>query len=89
MINCPAQIIPPLQEALYEDIQWAQKNEDTEELRNSFKFDHLILLSRCFELDDTGSLAVQGAKKSKREKYRGFYRFEEEEYLKVKIFGVC
>ncbi|CAB1119362.1 unnamed protein product [Ectocarpus sp. CCAP 1310/34] len=51
MINCPMQAVPKLHEALVEDIAWAIENEISEEHREKFRFDKLIVVAPC---DDAG-----------------------------------
>jgi protein BCP1 len=47
MINTPLELISSLHQAVADDIQWAVKNvEGSIELRNSFKFEKILLLSK-------------------------------------------
>ncbi|GMH32410.1 hypothetical protein BSKO_00244 [Bryopsis sp. KO-2023] len=74
LLNCPPQLGPPLQQALFDEIQWATEDEPTEELRNSFKFTQYVVLTRAFR-DPTMEEAREGkqAKKghSKKSKSSG------------------
>jgi len=49
MINLPQELINPLHQAIYDDISWAKKNERDLHLRAAFKFDNIILVSRCWK----------------------------------------
>ncbi|KAL8144326.1 hypothetical protein V2J09_017358 [Rumex salicifolius] len=48
VVNLPPQLLPHLYDALFNEIQWATEDEPTEELRESFRFKHYILLSRVY-----------------------------------------
>ncbi|BAT93393.1 Protein BCCIP-like protein [Vigna angularis] len=50
MVNLPPQLLPPLYDALFDEVLWATEDEPTEELRNSFKFKHYIILSKVYVL---------------------------------------
>ncbi|RLN66608.1 hypothetical protein BBP00_00002108 [Phytophthora kernoviae] len=65
MVNLPYQLVPAVHSALHEDIEWAIENEDTEELRNSFKMDYFLILATCTEEKSGGN---DGAKKGKKTK---------------------
>ncbi|TDH68219.1 hypothetical protein CCR75_004489 [Bremia lactucae] len=79
MINLPYQLIPPLHSALHEDIEWAFENEDTEELRDSFKLDYFLLLATCTE-ESSSNIGSKKGKKSKTayEQMKFFHNFEDE-----------
>ncbi len=50
LINCPPQLASPLQHALFdEEIPWATEDEPSEELRNSFKFERFLFVSRVYQ----------------------------------------
>ncbi|DAZ99349.1 TPA: hypothetical protein N0F65_005200 [Lagenidium giganteum] len=83
MINLPYQLVPALHSALHEDIEWAIENEETEELRKSFKFDYFLILSTCtLEMVSTtsGSNGKGKGKKSKSE--ATFFQNFEDEFIK-------
>ncbi|XP_020222554.1 protein BCCIP homolog isoform X2 [Cajanus cajan] len=48
MLNLPPQLLPHLYAALFDEVSWATEDEPTEELRNSFKFKHYIILSKIY-----------------------------------------
>ncbi|BDA42499.1 Protein bcp1 [Coccomyxa sp. Obi] len=50
LINCPPQLASPLQHALFdEEIPWATEDEPSEELRNSYKFERFLFISRVYQ----------------------------------------
>ncbi|DBA84963.1 TPA: hypothetical protein ACH3X2_005704 [Trebouxia sp. C0005] len=61
LVNCPPQLAPPLNQALFDEITWAQEDEPTQELRDSFKLKQYILVSRVFT-DPSAPLAAQTKK---------------------------
>ncbi|ETL93924.1 hypothetical protein F442_08311 [Phytophthora nicotianae P10297] len=80
MVNLPYQLVPALHSALHEDIEWAIQNEDTEELRNSFKMDYFLILATCTE-EKSGSSGSKQGKKSKtayEQTAKFFHNFEDE-----------
>jgi protein BCP1 len=80
MVNLPYQLVPALHSALHEDIEWATQNEDTEELRDSFKMDYFLLLATCTE-EKSGSSDSKKGKKTKtayEQTAKFFHNFEDE-----------
>ena len=55
LINCPPQLAPPLQQALFDEVAWATEDEPTAEQRASFRFERYVALSRAY----TDSAAAQ------------------------------
>ncbi|CAN6476238.1 unnamed protein product [Victoria cruziana] len=53
MINLPIELLPPLYDALFDEISWATEDEPTEELRNSFCFKYYLIVTR-FYMKGTG-----------------------------------
>ena len=50
LINCPPQLASPLQHALFdEEIPWAIEDEPSEELRQSYRFERLLFISRVYQ----------------------------------------
>ncbi|KAK9091578.1 hypothetical protein Sjap_024755 [Stephania japonica] len=49
VVNLPPQLLPPLYDALFDEVSWATKDEPTEELRESFRFKYYILLTKIYE----------------------------------------
>lgn len=50
VMNLPPQLLPPIYDALFDEISWATEDEPTEELRNSFCFKFYIILSKIYKL---------------------------------------
>ncbi|KAI3407183.1 uncharacterized protein J3R85_021234 [Psidium guajava] len=61
VMNFPPQLLPPLYDALFDEVSWATEDEPTEELRNSFKFSNYLLVSKIHKLKS-------GSQKSKRDR---------------------
>ncbi|KAL4086642.1 hypothetical protein PRIC1_013704 [Phytophthora ramorum] len=81
MVNLPYQLVPALHSALHEDIEWAIENEDTEELRNSFKMDYFLILATCTEEKSGGASGAKKGKKTKtayEQTAKFFHNFEDE-----------
>ncbi|KAA8532554.1 hypothetical protein F0562_032630 [Nyssa sinensis] len=49
VVNLPPQLLPPLYDALFDEVSWATEDEPTEELRNSFCFKFYLLVSRIYK----------------------------------------
>ncbi|KAB1205765.1 hypothetical protein CJ030_MR7G028050 [Morella rubra] len=49
VVNLPPQLLPPLYDALFDEVSWATEDEPTEELRNSFRFKTYILVSKIYK----------------------------------------
>lgn len=85
MVNLPYQLVPAIHSALHEDIEWAIENEETEELRNSYKFDYFLVLSSC-SVEKSGAASGSGKGKGKKaktqyEQIAKFYHNFEDEFL--------
>ncbi|CAN6286134.1 unnamed protein product [Urochloa humidicola] len=61
-VNFPYELVPKLYDALFDEVSWATEDEPTQELRDSFRFKHYLLLVRMLERKTT---AKHKAKKSK------------------------
>ncbi|KAJ3429254.1 brca2 and cdkn1a-interacting protein [Anaeramoeba flamelloides] len=48
LVNCPHILAPHIMRAIFDEINWATEDEPTKELQNSFKFDYILNLTRCF-----------------------------------------
>ncbi|KAJ6814045.1 protein BCCIP-like protein [Iris pallida] len=48
-VNCPNQLVPPLYDALFDEVSWATEDEPTKELRDSFRFKFYLLITRIYE----------------------------------------
>lgn len=49
VVNLPPQLLPHLYNALFDEVSWATEDEPTEDLRNSFKFNHYLILSKIYK----------------------------------------
>ncbi|KAK2999319.1 hypothetical protein RJ639_024680 [Escallonia herrerae] len=49
VVNLPPQLLPPMYDALFDEVSWATEDEPTEELRNSFCFKYYLLISRIYK----------------------------------------
>ncbi|KAJ7954257.1 Protein BCCIP-like [Quillaja saponaria] len=49
VVNLPPQLLPPLYEALFDEVIWATEDEPTKELRRSFQFKHYIVVSKIYK----------------------------------------
>ncbi|KAH7687225.1 protein BCP1 protein [Dioscorea alata] len=47
-VNCPHQLVPPLYDALFDEVSWATEDEPTQELRDSFRFKCYLLVTRIY-----------------------------------------
>lgn len=54
VVNLPPQLLPPLYDALFDEVSWATEDEPTEELRNSFCFKFYILVCKIYEYKNAG-----------------------------------
>lgn len=48
-VNCPHQLVPPLYDALFDEVSWAIEDEPTKELRDSFCFKFYLMVTRIYE----------------------------------------
>ncbi|KAF5450370.1 hypothetical protein F2P56_030728 [Juglans regia] len=49
VVNLPPQLLPPLYDALFDEVSWATEDEPTKELKNSFSFKFYILVSKIYK----------------------------------------
>ncbi|XP_030960645.1 protein BCCIP homolog isoform X1 [Quercus lobata] len=49
VVNLPPQLLPPLYDALFDEVSWATEDEPTEELRKSFCFKFYIIFSKIYK----------------------------------------
>eukprot|EP00210_Caulerpa_lentillifera_P000543 g524.t1 len=81
LLNCPPQVGPPLNQALFEEISWAQEDEPTQELRDSFKFEQYILITKAFQDPTQEADLDHSSKKSKIKGPSGYiYSKPEDEF---------
>ncbi|KAK7319182.1 hypothetical protein RJT34_03900 [Clitoria ternatea] len=57
VVNLPPQLLPHLYNALFDEVSWATEDEPTEDLRNSFKFKHYIILSKIYVYKNVDKLS--------------------------------
>lgn len=50
VVNLPPQLLPPLYDALFDEVSWATEDEPTKELRNYFCFKFYLMVSRIYKL---------------------------------------
>mmetsp|Transcript_15350 Transcript_15350/g.18500 ORF Transcript_15350/g.18500 Transcript_15350/m.18500 type:complete len:402 (+) Transcript_15350:127-1332(+) len=62
LINCPPQLAAPLTSAIFDEIEWATEDEETEEARKEFKFKQYLTFTRVYR--DSSSGAEPGSSKS-------------------------
>ncbi|CAI0523488.1 unnamed protein product [Linum tenue] len=48
VVNLPAQLLPPLYDALFDEVSWAVEDEPTEQLRNSFRFKTYLIVTKIY-----------------------------------------
>ncbi|XP_060184739.1 protein BCCIP homolog [Lycium barbarum] len=49
VVNLPPQLLPPLYDALFDEVSWATEDEPTEELRKSFCFKSYLVISKIYK----------------------------------------
>ncbi|KAL6566337.1 hypothetical protein OROGR_001952 [Orobanche gracilis] len=49
VVNLPPQLLPPLYDALFDEVEWATEDEPTEELQNSFRFKYYLIMSKVYK----------------------------------------
>ncbi|CAI9113308.1 OLC1v1013885C2 [Oldenlandia corymbosa var. corymbosa] len=49
VVNLPPQLLPPLYDALFDEVSWATEDEPTEELRKSFQFKTYLMISKIYK----------------------------------------
>lgn len=87
ILNVPNELVPPLHDALVQDVQWAQENEITQELQDQYKFKNYLMIASLFRNGEKKSVQAS-KKKGKRRKKNSegeeaemdFLRFEEAAY---------
>ncbi|KAI6695316.1 hypothetical protein NL676_023026 [Syzygium grande] len=65
VMNFPPQLVPPLYDALFDEVSWATEDEPTEELRNSFKFSNYLLVSKIYKLKSVTKKSKQNGNRDK------------------------
>ncbi|CDO98604.1 unnamed protein product [Coffea canephora] len=49
VVNLPPQLLPPLYDALFDEVSWATEDEPTEELQKSFCFKSYLMISKIYK----------------------------------------
>ncbi|KAI3453142.1 hypothetical protein Pfo_009805 [Paulownia fortunei] len=49
VVNLPPQLLPPLYDALFDEVEWATEDEPTEELQSSFRFKFYLIISKIYK----------------------------------------
>ncbi|XP_043721280.1 protein BCCIP homolog [Telopea speciosissima] len=49
VVNLPPQLLPPLYDALFDEVSWATEDEPTEELQDSFRFKFYLVLTKIYK----------------------------------------
>ncbi|KAL6577576.1 hypothetical protein OROMI_009904 [Orobanche minor] len=49
VVNLPPQLLPPLYDGLFDEVEWATEDEPTEELRDSFRFKYYLIMSKVYK----------------------------------------
>ncbi|XP_077237940.1 CDK inhibitor P21 binding protein isoform X2 [Tasmannia lanceolata] len=49
VVNLPPQLLPPLYDALFDEVLWATEDEPTQELQDSFRFKFYLLVTKIYE----------------------------------------
>ncbi|XP_051148411.1 protein BCCIP homolog [Andrographis paniculata] len=49
VVNLPPQLLPPLYDGLFDEVEWATEDEPTEELRNSFCFKFYLIICTIYK----------------------------------------
>ncbi|KAJ4839282.1 hypothetical protein Tsubulata_011434 [Turnera subulata] len=73
--NLPPQLLPHLYDGLFDEISWAAEDEPTEELRNSFRFESYLLVTKVYERKNVDQKTRKG---SHDEEERIYVKLEDE-----------
>ncbi|XP_057856235.2 protein BCCIP homolog isoform X2 [Cryptomeria japonica] len=49
VVNLPIELVPPLYDALFDEVSWATEDEPTQALRESFQFKHYLLITKVYQ----------------------------------------
>ncbi|PIA64678.1 hypothetical protein AQUCO_00100264v1 [Aquilegia coerulea] len=50
VVNLPPQLLPPLYDALFDEVSWATEDEPTKELRESFRFKSYLIATKIYKV---------------------------------------
>uniref|UniRef100_A0A0D6R6Y3 Protein BCCIP homolog n=1 Tax=Araucaria cunninghamii TaxID=56994 RepID=A0A0D6R6Y3_ARACU len=68
VVNLPFELIPPLYDALFDEVSWAIEDEPTQALRDSFQFKHYLLLTKVYQTTQTLKTECKVVKKGKKKR---------------------
>ncbi|KAL0541883.1 hypothetical protein IC582_021962 [Cucumis melo] len=88
LVNLPPQLLPPLYDALFDEISWATEDEPTKELQDSFRFKLYILISKIYKLKTTNSKKTNRKKKPIQESFI-YVKAEDEIFHKLCLWSFC
>ncbi|KAL1556558.1 protein BCCIP isoform X2 [Salvia divinorum] len=63
VVNLPPQLLPPLYNGLFDEVEWATEDEPTEELQSSFRFKFYLIISKIYKhksADQNGGTVKNG-----------------------------
>ncbi|KAL3635965.1 hypothetical protein CASFOL_020512 [Castilleja foliolosa] len=49
VVNLPPQLLPPLYDGLFDEVEWATEDEPTKELQNYFRFKYYLIVSKIYK----------------------------------------
>ncbi|KAL4199456.1 hypothetical protein AMTRI_Chr03g145060 [Amborella trichopoda] len=61
VVNLPLEILPPLYDALFDEVSWATEDEPTQEQRDSFQFKYYLIITRIYQISHGGKPKGKGA----------------------------
>ncbi|KAK8945868.1 hypothetical protein KSP40_PGU011926 [Platanthera guangdongensis] len=59
-VNCPHQLVPPLYDALFDEVSWATEDEPSQELKDSFCFKSYLLITKIYENKHANQCTAKG-----------------------------
>ncbi|KAF6175202.1 hypothetical protein GIB67_035083 [Kingdonia uniflora] len=85
VLNLPPQLLPPLYDALFDEVSWATEDEPTEELRKSFRFKFYLLATRIYKHKNADR--QKGASTSSNEEPIIYIKSEDEIFHKLSAWS--
>ncbi|XP_050235013.1 protein BCCIP homolog [Mercurialis annua] len=85
VVNLPPQLLPPLYDALFDEILWATEDEPTEDLRKSFCFKSYLLVTKIYKHQNLD----QKKRRSKDEEAILYIKPEDEIFYKLSSWSFC
>ncbi|KAH9313558.1 hypothetical protein KI387_022185, partial [Taxus chinensis] len=71
VVNLPFELVPPLYNALFDEVTWATEDEPTEALRDSFKFKHYLLNTKVYQTIQDMQRECKETKKENKKRKKG------------------